>query len=135
MTVYSTEPSQVFATIRDTLAHRVAGDLTDTTARLELAAVIEALDNIVDRIDWNAERLTRNIHATDVLARDLGLDHDVVGEGVEGLRQGRRAISAALARSYVDPDTSSKAVDAVLRFTDDDVHEQISTALRSGLPG
>ncbi|MCG7633603.1 hypothetical protein MHN80_14905 [Gordonia McavH-238-E] len=134
MTVYSTEPGQLFATIRDTLAHRVAGHLTDTTARLELAAVIEALDNLADRIDWDTERLSRCIAETDDLARQLELGHDVSGAGVEGLRQRRRAISTALASTYRNDGASAKTVDAVLRFTEVDVREQISTALRNGLP-
>ncbi|WP_249146095.1 hypothetical protein [Gordonia sp. SCSIO 19800] len=134
MTVYATDVDQVFATMRETLVHRVAGDVTDTTARLELAAVVEAIDNLVGRIDWDAERVTRSVSATDRLAEDLGVG-DVPGDGIEGLRERRRAVSAAIAQTYRDPKTSSKAVDAILRFTDDDVREQISAALRSGLPG
>ena len=135
MTVYSTDLTQLLYTVRNTLAHRVAPGVTDGTARIELSGVIEALDNLVERVSWDPEGLGRSCERTEELARALGLESlDNGGSDVATLRRRRREISQSLAGTYRNGEQVSEIVSAVTRFTEDDVREQISTALRGGLP-
>ncbi|MGV9863000.1 hypothetical protein [Rhodococcus koreensis] len=135
MTVYSTDLTQVLHTIRETLADRVATSVTEGTARLELAGVIEALDNLTPRVSWDPAGLRQSCECTEELAGKLGLAPVEDGCGdVSALRRRRRDISEVLAETYRSGTQVSDIVSAVARFSDIDVREQISTALRGGLP-
>ncbi|MBC2637689.1 MULTISPECIES: hypothetical protein [unclassified Rhodococcus (in: high G+C Gram-positive bacteria)] len=132
MTVYSTDLTQLTTTIRETLVQRVAPGVTEDAARLELAAVVEQLDNLVERIAWDGPRLAETCARTDELAARLGLRDRPDPEGVDRLRERRRKVAALLRDLYAGGDPAD-VVDAVADFTDADVQEQISTALRAGL--
>ncbi|MBC2589691.1 hypothetical protein [Rhodococcus aetherivorans] len=135
MTVYSTDPQQVLRTIRDTLVERVAPDVTGGTARLELAGVVEALDNLVTRLAWDRDGLARSVDRTEELAGALGLDPAGSDEvDVTSLRRRRSEVADTLSATYRSGANGDEIVSAVSRFTDDDVREQISIALRGGLP-
>jgi hypothetical protein len=135
MTVYSTDPQQLLRTIRDTLVDRVAPDVTGGTARSELAGVVEALDNLIARLAWDPDGLARSLDRTEELAVALGLNPV---EGSEGdaatLRRRRSEVAEMLAATYRSDANGDEIVSAVSRFTDDDVRDQISVALRGGLP-
>lgn len=133
MTVYSTDPAQLMATIRDTLADRVAPGVTDDTARGELAAVIEQFDNLMGRLAWDPVPLARTGARTEELARQLGLPPTPGDDTVETLRARRRQIGAALGEVYRGGEPDEHTIAAVLRFTETDVDDQVTTALRRGL--
>lgn len=135
MTVYSTDLTQVLATVRETLVQRVAPGLTDGGARLELGAVVEALDNLAERTSWDSIALADSIARTEELVAALGLTAASDGTlTVETLRQQRRRISERLADTYSAPGQVPGIVDAVSEFTGPDVRVQISTAMRHSLP-
>ncbi|MCX4095818.1 hypothetical protein [Nocardia sp. alder85J] len=137
MTIYSTDPTHLLHTAVETLAHRVLPELGDGIARIELAAVLEQLDNMANRVRWDESGLATSYDRTEALATELGLppredDHP----GVESLRQRRRDIAATLAGTYRNPDLRPADVAAaVARFTTADVDDQISLGLRGGFGG
>ena len=133
MTVYALDLDMVHATIRDTLVTRVLPGVESGNARAELLAVVEMLDSLESRLAWDREPLGENVGRTRTLAAALGRE-DATADGIDGLRAGRESIGDALADAYangVDP----AVVDAVARFTADDIVAEISPALRPGLPG
>ncbi|WP_067672375.1 hypothetical protein [Nocardia miyunensis] len=131
MTGYSTDLTQILTTVAETLHRRVLSDLPDGPARLELAAVLEQLDNLTGRIDWDAEHLATICARTENLARTLGLPPHEDPPGVDTLRQRRAAVSAVLAATYRDNRTAPNVIaDAVAEFTAEDVADQITGALR-----
>ena len=136
MTVYSTDLTRLLSTITDTLGRRVAPALDDGPARLELAAVLEQLDNLAERLAWDEVRLEQACERTEELAGRLGLASDPEpAAAVDTLRRRRRDISETLRAAYRDGAPDRSLVDAVLEFSEQDVQEQISTTLRAGLPG
>ncbi|WP_040794009.1 hypothetical protein [Nocardia higoensis] len=136
MTVYSTDLTGLLNTIKDTLGHRVAPALPEGTARQELAAVLEQLDNLTQRVAWDRERLARVCDRTEELAGGLGLAPVTApGADVDALRGRRREVSEVLRAAYRDGAPRAGLVDAVLAFSEADVAEQISVGLRAGLPG
>lgn len=135
MTVYSTDLTGLLSTIKDTLAHRVAPALSEGTAPQELAAVLEQLDNLTQRIGWDTAQLARVCESTEELATRLGLAPVGSAADVDTLRTRRRAISDVLREAYRDGAPPAGLVESVLEFSESDVTEQISVGLRAGLPG
>ncbi|MDV7242693.1 MULTISPECIES: hypothetical protein [Rhodococcus] len=136
MTVYSTDLPRLLSTITDTLGRRVAPALPDGPARVELAAVLEQLDNLAERLAWDETQLGQACERTEELAVRLGLAPDPEpAVDVDTLRRRRRDISETLGAAYRDGPPDRSLVDAVLEFSEQDVQEQISTTLRAGLPG
>ncbi|MET7773659.1 hypothetical protein [Nocardia sp. NPDC005366] len=135
MTVYSTDLTGLLATIKDTLGHRVAPALADGTARQELAAVLEQLDNLTQRIAWDHAALAQTCERTEALATGLGLaPAGDVHAGVDALRARRREVADVLREAYRDGAPRAGLVESVLEFSETDVAEQISVGLRAGLP-
>ncbi|WP_067862109.1 hypothetical protein [Nocardia shimofusensis] len=135
MTVYSTDLTGLLNTIKDTLGHRVAPALPDGTARQELAAVLEQLDNLTQRVAWDQARLAQDCARTEELAMRLGLAPAADSSAdVDTLRTRRREISELLHEAYRDGAPRAGLVDSVLEFSGTDVAEQISVGLRAGLP-
>jgi hypothetical protein len=144
MTIYSIDLDTVLRTIRTTLAERVAPAVESDTAALELAGVIEQLDNLGPRLAWSAEPLARTVAQTEELARRLGLgaatdDDGGIGAAVDGsadaavLRRRRKEIAEVIDGAYAAGSTPG-IVGAVLEFSETDVREQISIGMRRGLP-
>ncbi|WP_040841390.1 hypothetical protein [Nocardia brevicatena] len=135
MTVYSTDLTGLLNTIKDTLGRRVAPALPEGTARQELAAVLEQLDNLTGRIAWDRDRLAQVCERTEGLAARLGLaPADAPATDVDTLRTRRRAVSEVLREAYRDGVPHVELVESVLDFSERDVAEQISVDLRAGLP-
>src|SRR6476620_11387973 len=109
MTVYSTDLTRLLGTITDTLARKVAPGLEDGPARLELAGVLEQLDNLSERLAWDETRLGQACDRTEELAGSLGLAPDPApAADVDTLRRRRREVSELLRTAYRDgtPDES-----------------------------
>jgi hypothetical protein len=135
MTVYALDLAVVHATIRDTLVSRVLPGVESGNARAELLAVIEMLDSLESRLAWAPESLAATVGRTRTLGAALGQDEDGVDPGsFEALRASREWISEALAAAYADG-VDTAVVEAVARFTTDDIVAEISPGLRPGLPG
>ncbi|QDQ93006.1 hypothetical protein FND50_21110 [Rhodococcus sp. WB9] len=136
MTVYSTDLTMLLSTITDTLGLRVAPALPDGPARLELAGVLEQLDNLADRLAWDQTRLGQACERTEELAGRLGLAPDpALAADVYTLRRRRREVSELLRTAYREGVPDESVVASVLEFSEQDVQEQISNGLRAGLPG
>ncbi|MCZ4588806.1 hypothetical protein [Rhodococcus] len=136
MTVYSTDLTKLLGTITDTLGRRVAPALDEGPARLELAGVLEQLDNLAQRLAWDQARLGQVCERTQELAGKLGLAPDPApAADVDTLRRRRREVSESLRAAYHGGTPDESLVEAVLEFSEQDVQEQISIALRAGLPG
>ncbi|MFI9411417.1 hypothetical protein [Nocardia gamkensis] len=136
MTVYSTDPTGLLTTIKDALGHRVAPALPDGTARRELAAVLEQLDNLTQRIAWDRAQLARVCERTEELATSLGLTPTTSASAdVDTLRARRRAVSEVLRDAYRHGAARAELVESVLEFSEVDVAAEISVGLRAGLPG
>jgi hypothetical protein len=136
MTVYSTDLARLLGTITDTLGRRVAPALEDGPARLELAGVLEQLDNLAERLAWDESRLGQACERTEELAGRLGLAPDPApAADVDTLRRRRREVSELLRTAYRDGVPDENLLASVLEFSERDVQEQISNGLRAGLPG
>lgn len=135
MTVYSTDLTGLLNTIKDTLAHRVAPAVQEGTARQELAAVLEQLDNLTQRVAWDTAQLAQVCERTEELATRLGLAPVASAADVDTLRDHRRAVSDLLREAYRDGTPPAGLVESVLEFSESDVTNQISVGLRAGLPG
>ena len=134
MTVYSAELSRLAATVRETLVHRVAPGVTGEAAQHELAAVIEAMDNLAGRLSWDPGTLDEVCQRSEQLAGRLGLSSSPTdGTGVDRLRAVRQEISTALDGAYRDGSLPEDLIDVVGEFTRDDVLDQISVSLRPAM--
>nr|WP_271213704.1 hypothetical protein [Rhodococcus wratislaviensis]GLK40919.1 hypothetical protein GCM10017611_77940 [Rhodococcus wratislaviensis] len=135
MTVYSTDPTRLLNTITDTLGKTVAPALGEGPARLELAGVLEQLDNLAERLAWDQARLGQVCERTENLAARLGLaPNPAPAVDVDALRRRRRDVSDLLRNAYREGVPVGSLVEAVLNFSEKDVQEQISSSLRAGLP-
>ena len=134
MTVYSTDLARLAATVRETLVRRVAPGVTGEAAQHELAAVIEAMDNLTSRLAWDPDALDAVCQRSEQLADRLGLSSLPTGAtGVARLRASRQEISAMLDGVYRAGVLPDDLLDAVGEFTRDDVLDQISVALRPAM--
>lgn len=134
MTVYSTDLARLAATVRETLVHRVAPGVSGEAAQHELAAVIEAMDNLVGRLSWDPGTLDEVCRRSEELAGGLGLSSSPAeGTGIVRLRASRQEISAALDGAYRDGPLPDDLLDIVGEFTRDDVLDQISVSLRPAM--
>jgi hypothetical protein len=138
MTIYALNVDQVRQTIRDTLVERVLPSVESGSARGELLAVIEMLDNLDSRLTWDPAALEGTVSRTRALGVALGQvagapEGRAPADDIDALRADRRSIGEALSAAYsggFDP----AVVRAVVEFTADDVTSEISKALRPGLP-
>jgi hypothetical protein len=135
MTLYSSDPRELMDTARQVLAERVLPAVVDEAARADLHAVLELLDNLVPRLDFRADQLAAVLQRTDHLADALGVPRGGVVT-VEELRAHRASLAAALATVYTNGGGADLdvVVAAVHAATEADVRDQISVALRPGLP-
>lgn len=136
MTVYSTELTRLLNTITDTLGRRVAPELPEGPARMELAAVIEQLDHLAERVAWDQDRLGQTCARTEDLASRLGLapDSAAAAADIDTLRSRRQDVSELLRGAYREGAAHPSMIESVLEFSEKDVQEQISSSLRGGLP-
>lgn len=137
MTVYALDLEKVHSTIRATLVDSVLPAVETSSARSELLAVVEMLDGLQSRLSWDPAAVAAAVARTTALGAALRLDAEsmgrTAGDGADALRASRRSIGDTLATVYtegVDP----AVVDAVARFTSDDITAEISQALLPGLP-
>ncbi|MGE2716299.1 hypothetical protein ACQI4L_19770 [Mycolicibacterium litorale] len=133
MTVYALDLDAVHATIRDTLVTRVLPGVESDNARAELMAVVEMLDSLEGRLAWERTSLAATVDRTRTLGAALGQDSDD-SDDLQTLRTSRRSIGEALSAAYADG-VDPTVIEAVARFTADDIVAEISPALRPGLPG
>ncbi|OBF21573.1 hypothetical protein [Mycobacterium sp. ACS4331] len=131
MTIYALDLNKVQHTIRETLVNSVLPAIESDSARGELHAVIEMLDNLDGRLAWAEAPLSESVSQTRALAALLG--RDVEGDGLEALRSGRVAIGDVLASAYADG-SGPEIARAVAEFTAADVTSEISRGLLPGLP-
>ncbi len=137
MTVYALDLDQVNRAIRETLVKHVLPAVESESARSELHAVIEMLDNLESRLAWNPARLTETISASRNLATALGrngaADPSASADGFDVLCASRRVIGDALASAYMNG-SDPAIVHAVAAFTAESVEAEISQGLLPGLP-
>lgn len=134
MTVYSTDLAQLAATVRETLVRRVAPGVTGEAAQLELAAVIEAMDNLAGRLTWDPGTLDEVCQRSEQVAARLGVPlSPEQGTGVDRLRSVRQDISTVLEGAYRDGTPSEELLDVVGDFTRGDVLEEISLSMRKAM--
>ncbi|MCV7220317.1 hypothetical protein [Mycolicibacterium elephantis] len=128
MTVYALDLDKVQHTIRETLVSKVLPAIESDSAKGELHAVIEMLDNLAGRLAWAAEPREETLARTRDLAARLGID-DVPAD----LPAARRELGDALAAAYADGN-GAEIARAVAEFTAADVRAEISKGLLPGLP-
>ncbi|MFA5709492.1 hypothetical protein [Mycolicibacterium sp.] len=131
MTIYALDLGQVQQTIRDTLAERVLPAIESGDARSELLSVIEMLDSLAARLDWDAGPLAATASRTADLGAALGQPTE--GDDLAALREHRASIAAALSSAYTNG-IAPAIVGAVAEFTTADIQAEISPGLRRGLP-
>lgn len=131
MTLYAMDLDQMLTTVRATLAEKIGPGVTDGSARLELGMVIEQIDNLIGRVQWDASGVARAIGATDGLARALGVE-----PAGDTLAERRRQVEATLRATYVsgDPASIEATATAVAEFSTADIRDQISIGMRGALP-
>lgn len=133
MTVYAMDLDEVQKTVRQTLVEKVLPAVESESARSELHAVIEMLDNLNRRLSWDAAEVSASVARTRELAVAVGAQPDGSGDGLDALRTERRIVGERLAAAYaggVDP----AVVQAVAAFSTDDIVVEISRGLLPGLP-
>lgn len=128
MTVYALDLDKVQHTIREALVSRVLPAVGSDSARGELHAVIEMLDNLQGRLAWASVPLEENVARTRELATRLGL-----AETPADLPNSRRAVGEALRGVYAEGG-GAEIARAVADFTTADVQAEISRGLLPGLP-
>lgn len=136
MTVYALDLAQVQQTIRDTLVSKVLPAVGSESARQELHAVIEMLDNLESRLTWDRAALSEAVAESHALGVALGVDTGAPRQpldDVEALHNSRLSIGQALESLYTNG-VDSAMVESVADFTARDVLTEISVALRLGLP-
>lgn len=135
MTVYATDLSQVLSTVRSTLAEKVGPGVEAAGARLELAFVIEQLDNLIGRTAWDPAGVRGAVELTDELAEQLGLPASEAAADTAGLSRRRSEVEQKLRATYDGDATSIAAtVAAVAAFSKADIAAQISHGMRKALP-
>ncbi|MEV7863788.1 hypothetical protein AB0O86_34620 [Streptomyces hirsutus] len=137
MSLYALPPDDVLGTIGKALSERVLPAVESDSARVELHAVLEMVENLRTRLAWDRDRLAAAVERTDRLAAELGAGRGPAEGGdisVEGLRSRRKAVAAALARVYDNGGDPRPVAEAVAEFTAADVSDQVSRALLRGLP-
>jgi hypothetical protein len=134
MSVYTLDLSKVHQTIRETLVERVLPAVGSDSARGELHAVIEMLDNLDPRLSWDAGGVAESVSRTRELAAALDVPPTTTSADLVALRADRRAIGERLAAAYAEG-VAPGIVRAVAEFTTDDVNAEISRGLLPGLPG
>lgn len=133
MTVYALDLDRVHRTIRTALVEQVLPGVVSESARGELHAVIEMLDNLSPRLSWDGAGVAESVSRTRELAVAVGVAPTASGEGVDGLGADRRAVAEKLAGAYADG-VDPEVVRAVADFTTTDVNVEISRGLLPGLP-
>lgn len=134
MSVFALDLSKVHQTIRETLVERVLPAVGSDSARGELHAVIEMLDNLNPRLSWDGTGVAEAVSRTRELAAALDVPATTTRDDLVALRADRRVIGEHLAAAYADG-ADPAVIRAVAEFTTDDVNHEISRGLLPGLPG
>lgn len=134
MTLYAMDLDEVQKTVRQTLVEKVLPAVESESARGELQAVIEMLDNLNRRLSWDAAEVSASVARTRELTIALGAQPDGSGDGLAALRAERRIVGERLAAAYAD-DIDPAVVRAVAAFSTEDIADEISRGLLPGLPG
>lgn len=133
MTVYTLDLDKVHQTIRAALVEQVLPAVATESARGELHAVIEMLDNLSPRLSWDGAGVSESVSRTRDLAAAVGAESTAAGDGIDALAADRRAIAEKLAGAYAEGADPS-VVSAVAQFSAADIRVEISRGLLPGLP-